>query len=143
VAARKALERLSARLSAEERRSAEAALREGTGTDGRLKTEGVVLTDWILALASGSTTEATLEQYRAYRRVLAEQPASLRAQVYRSLPPQQALAADAGLSLTGPAGEAWRAQTGLLAAGKLTAESYADWMDDWLRSHAPGAVTRA
>ena len=34
--------------------------------------------------------------------------------------------------MTGAAGETWREQTAPLAKGKLSAEGFADWMDDGL-----------
>ena len=41
--------------------------------------------------------QRTLEQYRAYRRVLREEPEGLRAKIYQVLPPRQALIAVAHL----------------------------------------------
>jgi hypothetical protein len=144
AAARAALERLGTRLAPAERREAEATLRSGTDSDGRLNPAGAILADWLIELGGGAgATSVTLEQYRAYRRALGGEVSDVRTSVYRLLPPAQALAAEAGLAMTGAAGVAWREQTALLAKGKLSAEGFADWMDDWLRGHGARAEATA
>ncbi len=134
-AGRAALKRLGAKLTPAERRDAETALRTR---------EGVLLAEWLPELEAAGTTAAapvTLEQYRAFRRVVIEEPSSPRAGLYRHLPPRQALSADALLSLPGDAGVAWRHQAENLARGLLKPEDFTGWMDDWLELH-PNPVAR-
>jgi hypothetical protein len=156
VAAEAALRRLAGRLTAEERRDAEAALNAGTDRDGRLNVAGSVFAEWVLEVdaslsAAGSPPERsgadarhendiTLDRYRAYRRIVAQSPESAEATLYRLLPPRLALMAVARLDQPGEAGRVWRDQAGRLRQGELSPEAFGDWMDDWLQNTPPAPL---
>jgi hypothetical protein len=84
-----------------------------------------------------------MDQYRIYRRVLREEPDSLKAKLYRLLPPRQALIAIAHLPSTDDptrwdeTAKAWHDKMQRLGRKELSAEEFGDWMDDWLRAQGP------
>jgi hypothetical protein len=150
VAAEATLRRLAARLSPDERRDAQTALRAGTDGQGRLNAAGSVFADWLLEVAaslsgSGSPPDTGgtsanppigLDTYRAYRGALVQSPQSPQGTLYRLLPPLQALSALPHLEEPGDAGKAWRDQTERLNRGELSPDEFSDWMDDWLSNSA-------
>ena len=56
------------------------------------ESDGPILAEWLLELEAAvaqpsSPGAVTLDQYRTYRRIRREEPSTLRAQIYRLLPP--------------------------------------------------------
>jgi tetratricopeptide (TPR) repeat protein len=147
-AARAALERLRAHLGPTEYQEAEAGLRSDPDRS--------ILTAWLLELdaslpeAAGSRQQGpeenypaiTLAEYRRYREALRGNPDSLTGQVYRILPPRQALLAVQHL----PAGDTpqptqaeqeWSGQVGRLIRKEVPPDRFLDWVDDRLRADEP------
>jgi hypothetical protein len=152
-AARDALARLTPLLSSSELQEASASLANDS--------DGPILAEWLLELDAGvqaheaqgdppagsperpnarTPERLTLDQYRTYRRTRREEPTTLPAQVYRLLPPEEALIAIAHLPATEEAArwnesqKAWHERVERLTRGELPVNGFVDWMDDWLRT---------
>jgi hypothetical protein len=159
--AKAALQRLGGQLNAAEQREAATALASPA--------DRALLAEWLIKLdgetgrpGDGGAKETasrpvapspgrlvagpplvTLEAYRTYRRVLAEKPQSLRANLYRLLPPRQALIAMAHLppsedpTQQDADGRTWYLLAKRLARGELSVNDFLDWMENWLQVEEP------